>query len=542
MQVAIVPPSLQHGEEPGYPDGASGDANVICELDVGVDGSVQDAQIVADPEASASASLALFQQRALETVRTYRFSPALREGKPARARVRVAVTFTAPTPVVDTPAATPTAKPEPEPVQEVRVRGERYELKTPTQYRLGRAEVRLLPGAFGDPFRAIEILPGVVPTISGLPYYYIRGAPPAATGYFVDEVRVPYLFHFGLGPSVIHPALMNEVSLHPAAYPARFGRFSGGIIAGETAEPSSTLRGEALVRLFDAGAYVEAPLAHGRAHVGLGGRIAYPGVVLSLVAPEITLYYQDYNARVSTQLGERTRLTAFVFGAFDYAFSTEDNKPEQVFFASEFHRLDVRLDHRTERTRSRVAVTLGLDRTRLEDVRFARDYITAVRGRHRILFSDAFELEAGADVFVDFYDGDLPSPYAVSRRDYLAQESLYSARTDTASGAWLSALLRPGLGIELTATARADLFTSADATAFGPSPRFSGRVPIHEKVAALFALGIANQPPRMRSRCRRWAIAACLAASPTRTRRARASRSSCPGISPRAPWAFTTRT
>src|SRR5207249_4000018 len=43
---------------------------------------------------------------------------------------------------------------------------------------LSKAEVRELPGAFGDPFRAIEALPGVTPIVSGLPYFYVRGAPP----------------------------------------------------------------------------------------------------------------------------------------------------------------------------------------------------------------------------------------------------------------------------------------------------------------------------------------------------------------------------
>ncbi|HTJ82972.1 MAG TPA: hypothetical protein VL400_14730, partial [Polyangiaceae bacterium] len=50
--------------------------------------------------------------------------------------------------------------------------------KPPSVSSLTRAEVRALPGAFGDPFRAIEILPGVTPIVSGLPFFYVRGAPP----------------------------------------------------------------------------------------------------------------------------------------------------------------------------------------------------------------------------------------------------------------------------------------------------------------------------------------------------------------------------
>ena len=70
-------------------------------------------------------------------------------------------------------------------------------------------DVREMPGAFGDAFRAIDALPGVTPLVSGVPYFYMRGAPPNNAGYYVDGVRVPALFHLGLGQSVIHPGLID---------------------------------------------------------------------------------------------------------------------------------------------------------------------------------------------------------------------------------------------------------------------------------------------------------------------------------------------
>jgi hypothetical protein len=63
---------------------------------------------------------------------------------------------------------------------EVTVVGVRREIGETT---LSKAEVREMPGAFGDAFRAIEILPGVTPLASGLPYFYVRGAPPNNAGY-----------------------------------------------------------------------------------------------------------------------------------------------------------------------------------------------------------------------------------------------------------------------------------------------------------------------------------------------------------------------
>jgi hypothetical protein len=442
-----------------------------------------------------------FASAAVVAVRSYRFEPARRAGKPIRARIRLAVAFTPPEPakpepVVPAPAPVATsvlAKPAPV-ADEVTIVGSRNPVASPTQQRIGRAEVRMIPGAFGDPYRAIDILPGVVPIVSGLPYYFIRGAPPSAVGYFVEEVRVPYLFHFGLGPGVIQPALIEEVSLHPAAYPARYGRFAGGIIAGQLREPATEVRGEAQIRLYDAGAYVESPFAGGRAVAGVGGRYSYTAALLSLVAPGITIDYRDYNARVAYAVNDEVRLSAFALGAFDYASDTERGV-EQVVFASEFHRLDLRLDRHTATSDSRIAVMVGLDRTRLEDARFAQNSLIGLRGRHRVAASKRLDVELGADVLLELYGGDLPSRFAVSRRDYEEAYNFFSPRTDTSSGAWVSATYYADKAFELTGTLRGDVFTSASKVAFGPSPRVSMRVPLYRKLAFLGALGIAPQPP-----------------------------------------------
>jgi TonB-dependent Receptor Plug Domain/Gram-negative bacterial TonB protein C-terminal len=511
----LAPPVVVKSAELTYPDGAAGSATVIVEAIVSADGRVESAH--------ALEGVAPFAAAAEAAVMRYLFTPGTRGGVPLRARVRLLVAFEPPPsdPSLTVPAAAPapatavespgpaaspsqpTAAPTPAAVEDVSVVGHRYETSSPTEHRLGSAEIRMLPGAFGDPFRAIEILPGIVPTVSGLPYFYIRGAPPAAVGYYVDEVRVPYLFHFGLGPGVIQPALISSVAVHPAAYPARFGRFSGGIVAGETKEPASTLTGEGLVRVYDAGAFVEAPIAGGKGHVAVGGRYSYTALLLSALLPGARIDYRDYNARFDYKLSDKWRFTAFAFGAFDYA-SDQSRGKERVLFASEFHRLDLRFDHESgSKSHSRIAATIGLDRTRLEGALFARDYPLGVRGRHRTVFSDRAELEVGADVLVDFFDGDLPSPYAVSKNEYATARSLYSPRTETSSGAWVSALLKPLAGpgnrlfnkLEMTLTARADVFTSDGRVEFGPSPRASMRVPLYKDVAALFALGVAPQTP-----------------------------------------------
>lgn len=490
---ALVPPQVIVEPRPAYPEAATGAATVILEIVVGTDGVPGKITVADGSEPFASAAVA--------AASGYLFDPARRGDLSVAARIRVAVAFAPPTPVTPEPVAVAPASAVAAPstrTEEVTIAGQRRALNAPNEHRIGRADVRVLPGAFGDPYRAIEMLPGVVPTVSGLPYYYIRGAPPSAVGYFVDDVRVPYLFHFALGPGVIQPVLVDEVSLYPDAFPGRFGRYAGAVVAGKTRDPANETQGEAVIRIFDAGAYVETPFADGKGSVGVGGRYSYTAGIFSLFAKDTTVDYRDYNARVSYQLSKRWRATAFAFGSYDYA-SQLDGKPkvEKVLFASEFHRLDMRADRvGPDGSTSRVGVTLGVDRTRIEGARFAEDFVLAVRGRHRAPVNKEIDVEVGADGTVDHYTGDLPSVYAATPDQYRQAVAFFSPRTDTAAGAWLSGTWHPFKGFEATATMRGDVFTSAGKVLVGPSPRLSMKLPLHgEKLFFLGAIGIGVQPP-----------------------------------------------
>ena len=312
----VVPPAQLAAEPVPYPEGAHGPAEVVLELVIAQDGSVTDVNVRDGAEPFASA--------ARIAVARWQFRPASREGIPIRARITAKLSFREPV-ATPLPAASSTndAAPQPNapapeataPPTEIRVIGEdRQELGS---LHIPRSETRLIPGAFADPFRVVEVLPGVAPVLSGIPYFYVRGAPPGDVGYSIDGIPVPLLFHVGAGPSVIAPALVERVDLFPAAFPAEYGRVAGAVISGATMAPSSVARGEAQARIFDAGAMIEQPFANGRGSVLFGGRYGYTQAVLSLVAPDYGLNYWDYQARVAYHLNATDTLTAFAFGALD---------------------------------------------------------------------------------------------------------------------------------------------------------------------------------------------------------------------------------
>ena len=480
-----------------YPERASGEHDVLLELLVAADGSVEDARVIEGQTP--------FTDAALAAATGFRFTPARRGDRPVRARIRASIHFTPPSPE-PLAAADPPKQPEPPRARplEVTVIGDP---RPPGAITLGRAEVRVLPGAFGDPFRAIEALPGVTPATSGAPYFYVRGAPPGNVGYFLDDIRLPSLFHVLLGPAVLPPALIDRVELHPGGYPAQYGRFAGGVLTAKTRPPATELHAEGVLRFVDAGTLVETPLPGGVGSALVAARYSYTAPALALVTSDVRFRYYDYQARLTLDLTPRDRLTLFLFGAHDDSAIRREGVLTPII-NSDFYRLDLRYDTSVgDRTKVTHGLTLGVDKSTgglnsftrstsdFYDSRLAtpsaRDLSLAARSRVHHRLSPAVLLRAGADVILDSYTTDTldagpQSPW---------RPALFTSRMDLAAGLFLDAVLDVGRGVEITPGVRLDLWSSADDRTISADPRLALRVPIGDRVRLTNAVGLAHQPP-----------------------------------------------
>jgi TonB family protein len=477
----VIPPRVRDAPVE-YPSDASGSAEVLLELVVKADGSVSDVRVLSGPEPFASA--------ASQASSAWKFEPATRAGVAVSARIHFMVRFVPPStraaeavPTEVIPAQAPERPPATE-ITEVFVLGE----VAPGVRSMGQAEARMLPGAMGDPFNAIAVLPGVAPVISGLPLFLVRGAPPANLGYFVDGVRIPLLYHAFLGPAVIHPALIERVELYSGGYPASFGRFAGGVVSADTVAPTGQFNGEWSVRLVDAGAFVEAPFAGGRGNAMLGGRYSYTALLLSLFT-NFRLEYWDYQGLVRYDLGAHDELSLFAFGAYDFAGEDdgERNSPGGV----EFHRIDLRHVHRFgPETSLRSAVTLGLDRTKGENGS-VHDRMLGARMDLKSRLAKGLVLRAGANATLDTYRLDVQTDI----QNYLDIVTLFPSRTDFAVGAYMDSVIDITRRVQLTPGVRVDLYGSAGSHAVGVSPRLAARFSVTPAVSIVHALGLADQPP-----------------------------------------------
>jgi outer membrane receptor protein involved in Fe transport len=374
------------------------------------------------------------------------------------------------------------------PPVEVTVRGTRRIDQEPGADAMGAQTVRSVPGTFGDPFQSLLALPGVAPMASGLPYFYVRGAPPADTGYFIDGIPLPTLFHIGPGPSYVPPGLLDQVELYPSTAPARFGRYVGGIMIGETRAPSDVAHGEGSVRLFDASALAESPIGDSSTAL-VAGRYGYPNVLLGVFAPTLSLGYGDYTVRLAHRLTEHDTISLFAIGGFDHL---EDASQQLPPVNSQFHRIDLRYDHRWEGGSFRVATTFGVDHTQGIN-NFESETAASTTGRLRFELDQRIgtqlRLVAGADANTSHYafGSTIAGPTSPIGDEEVA-------------GAYADLRVRLGDRVTVTPGIRVDRYQRPTGlppggTTVTVDPKLAARIAVSNDVALISTFGVAHQEP-----------------------------------------------
>ena len=203
------------------------------------------------------------------------------------------------------------------------VHGERERTEV-SRHTLQREELQKVPGAFGDPLRVLQTLPGVARAPFGLGLLLVRGSSPNDTGVYFDGIQLPLLYHFGGGPSVVNPELVDRIDFYPGGFGSEYGRAIGGIV--DVGPRDLALDGlvhvSGKVDLIDAALYVSAPIPWVPGlSFSVSGRRSYVDALLALVLQGTTLIapsYYDWQAKVDYHPpGSQHSFGLFVFGSDD---------------------------------------------------------------------------------------------------------------------------------------------------------------------------------------------------------------------------------
>lgn len=397
---------------------------------------------------------------------------------------------------------------------ETTVEGEPEKLEV-TRRTVTRRQMTTVPGTFGDPIRVIQNLPGMnrAPYVAG--FLLIRGSNPDDSGVYVDGHRVPLLYHFLGGPSVLNAEFLEDIDLYPGGFPTRFGRSLGGVVDVETrAAATDGIHGSADIDLIDSSFYLRAPVGDD-VTVAFAARRSYVDAILPFVLPEpgqgetlvVVPRYWDYQARADVDLPGRDTLSFLAFGSDDRLELLASDE-ESVFDLDThvgFHR--VRATWKTPFSRGltlSISPIFGYDevsfsggeRTSLE----ATQTVFGMRERVHGELSKKVRIDVGLDLEYRINEYTAFAPIVEDVRSFGQLDvpsELFQRNVDTyALGLYGEVAWDVGRGVRLIPGLRVDGYFLAGEPRLTLDPRLVARWQVVPSTAVKAYVGVFHQPPQ----------------------------------------------
>jgi TonB family protein len=375
-----------------------------------------------------------------------------------------------------------------------------------TRYTLAHTELTSVPGTFGDPLRVVQNLPGVARTPFGLGLLVIRGASPNDSGIYVEGHKIPILYHFLGGPSVLTPRLINNIEFYPGNFGVKYGRATAGIVdVGITTDATPRLHGQADINFLDSSAYVEGPLGKGWTG-SVSARRSYIDLLLPLVLPSNTTtvapVYWDYQVGVHRELSAG-RLALFAFGSNDsLKVVSKDPSQGNLQLGTEtgFHKVIGVLTTASHGWVNRLSPAYGYER-----ITFGLGQVGINQAQHSLELRDELSRQLGAHVVWRLgFDGSktydhlyVNVPLAPDTRLYGDSQVPLVPKTiplDTLGAAlYTDASWAPSHGLTITPGVRGDFFRYVDQNRFSFDPRIVVRWKVTDKQTFKGGVGIFHQ-------------------------------------------------
>jgi hypothetical protein len=156
---------------------------------------------------------------------------------------------------------------------------------------------RVAPG--GDPGQVTKLMPGVT-TQPGQSEVTIRGSKPADSAYYLDDIKVPFIYHAIGNLSVLPASVVDEVEFSAGGFGPEYGDATGGVVVlrskNEIPERPKT-RFTLNMPLYSS-IYHERPLSE-TSGLLVGTRRSYLELILPKVLPKdsgvtVVPYFRDY--------------------------------------------------------------------------------------------------------------------------------------------------------------------------------------------------------------------------------------------------------
>ena len=393
----------------------------------------------------------------------------------------------------------------------------------PTRRTLTHDELVNVPGAFNDPVRVVQNLPGLAraPFLSGA--LLVRGTPPQDTGTYLDGLRIPLLFHFLGGPSVINEQLIDRIDFYPGGYGAYYGRnLTSALDVGTRKGDANALHGSASLDLIEAVGALEGPISKDT-QVEIAARRSHVDFFLPLFIPNdpnrgatvVTPIYYDYQARADHRLPGGDALSLLVFGSDDKLTVIQKGGkrtlPLSLDTHTGFHRALLGFRHAVSDTLDltvQPAVGWQVQSFAVEGIgqgAFSQpqsaniaDVSASVRAQAAWRPSSSLELRAGTDTELDraSYSADIQSSLdirnlgtPITQKTVLSRVQPFVQLGEYVEAEWKAGRLRATLGL------RGDQIHWRGHERAAVDPRLWARWQLTEATALKAYTGLYHQPP-----------------------------------------------
>jgi hypothetical protein len=177
-------------------------------------------------------------------------------------------------------------------------------------------------GIGNDPLSAVYSLPGIVYAGGDTGSPAVRGSSPDDNAFYIDDIPVGYIFHL-FGDSIFNENLIQDFSLHPAAFGSEYGNATGGVFDVKLRDP----RQQDIETTIDLSMLKSGFMVEGETFNDQAFYVSYRRSQIHLFLPEgeedegYTIFKapvsEDYQAKYQWLIGDAHKLTFSASGASD---------------------------------------------------------------------------------------------------------------------------------------------------------------------------------------------------------------------------------
>ena len=177
-------------------------------------------------------------------------------------------------------------------------------------------------GIGNDPLSAVYSLPGIVYAGGDTGSPAVRGSSPDDNAFYIDDMPVGYIFHL-FGDSIFNENLIQDFSLHPAAFGSEYGNATGGVFDVRLRDP----RQQDIATTIDLSMLKSGLMVEGETFEDQAFYVSYRRSQIHLFLPEgteedgYTVFKapvsEDYQGKYQWLIGDAHKLTLSASGASD---------------------------------------------------------------------------------------------------------------------------------------------------------------------------------------------------------------------------------